>query len=121
MKRTTVERIKILGALFAALLTVLFAASGPVFATSTSDADLPWETPLETLMNSLTGPVAGIVSLIAIIGAGALLLFGGSIQGFMRTAVYLVLVIGLVVGAGSLLTGLYSGASINIPAGVLRL
>jgi type IV secretion system protein VirB2 len=118
MKRTTVERIKIWGALFAALWVVLFAVSGPVFATSVENEDMPWETPLETLQASLTGPVAGIVSLIAIIGAGALLLFGGNIQGFMRTAVYLVLVIGLVVGASSLLTGLYSGASINIPVNI---
>jgi type IV secretion system protein VirB2 len=116
MKRTTVGRIKVLGALFTALL-VVFAASGPVFAV-TGGTSVPWESGLGYLRDSLTGPVAGIVSLIAIVGAGALLLFGGNIQGFIRTAVYLILVIGLVVGASSLLAAMYPTASINISVNI---
>ena len=111
-----VKRDRILKALFLVLLAavVLFVLDEAAFATTTSDK-LPWEKGLETLSGSLTGPVAGIISLIAIVGAGAMLLFGGNIQGFMRTMVYIILVIGIVVGASSLLKTFYSNASVNIP------
>ncbi|MDR1020486.1 MAG: TrbC/VirB2 family protein [Synergistaceae bacterium] len=95
----------------ASLLCLSFADA----AFAVTGDSLPWSTGLTVLMNSLTGPVAGILSLIAIVGAGAALLFGGNIQGFMRTSVYLVLVIGLVVGAAGLLKAFYSGSSANVP------
>jgi type IV secretion system protein VirB2 len=95
-------------------MTFLFAFGDAASATTATDA-MPWESGLAKLQASLTGPVAGIISLIAIVGAGAALVFGGNIQGFMRQAVYLVLVIGLVVGASSLLKALYSDASAVIP------
>jgi type IV secretion system protein VirB2 len=105
-------RINVLFSMFVAALLCLSLADA---AFATSGDTLPWGTGLTVLMNSLTGPVAGILSLIAIVGAGAALLFGGNIQGFMRTAVYLVLVIGLVVGAAGLLKTFYSGSSANVP------
>jgi type IV secretion system protein VirB2 len=100
---------------FLVFITSLLYLSLVGAAFATSGDTLPWGAGLTVLMNSLTGPVAGILSLIAIVGAGAALLFGGNIQGFMRTAVYLVLVIGLVVGAAGLLKAFYSNASANVP------
>ncbi|MDR1966040.1 MAG: TrbC/VirB2 family protein [Synergistaceae bacterium] len=117
-KKVTGKKIRKVLLLMFSLTAVLLVFSGSAFATS--GGSLPWDTPLGTLAEDLTGPVAGIVSLIAIVGAGAMLLFGGNIRGFMRTAVYLVLVIGLVVGAATLLKALYSGASVNLPTGFLR-
>ncbi|EPT0555361.1 TrbC/VirB2 family protein [Campylobacter coli] len=80
----------------------LFLVLGLGYAlASTTGAGLPWEDPLETIKASLSGPVAGVVSILAIIGAGAGLVWGGELNGFIKTLIYLVLVIAIVVGAGN--------------------
>lgn len=66
---------------------------------STATQGLPWEDPLTTIKNSITGPVAFGVSVLSIVGAGAGLVFGGEISGFIKTIVYIVLVIAMIVGA----------------------
>jgi type IV secretion system protein VirB2 len=45
------------------IVTVLLLASPDVMA-STGGGSLPWETPLQTIADSLSGPVAYAVSLI---------------------------------------------------------
>jgi len=60
---------------------------------------LPWEDPLTTIKNSITGPVAFGISILAIVGAGIGLVFGGEISGFIKTIIYIVLVIAMIVGA----------------------
>ncbi len=70
---------------------------------STSGASLPWESPLDSLVDSITGPVAFAISLLAIVAAGAGLIFGGEISGFIKTVLYLVLVIALIVGGASIM------------------
>lgn len=42
---------------------------------------LLWETPLNTVAQSLTGPVALSISLIALMVAGGTLVFGGELSG----------------------------------------
>ena len=62
---------------------------------------LPWETPLRTVAQSLTGPVALSISLIALMVAGGTLVFGGELSEFARRACVAVLAIAfLVLGAG---------------------
>ena len=62
---------------------------------------LPWETPLKTVADSLTGPVALSISLIALMVAGGTLVFGGELSEFARRACVAVLAIAfLVLGAG---------------------
>jgi Type IV secretory pathway, VirB2 components (pilins) len=56
------------------------------------------------LRNSLTGPVAFAVSIIGIIVAGAVLIFGGDMNGFFRTLVFIVLVMSLIIGANNMMT-----------------
>jgi type IV secretion system protein VirB2 len=75
---------------------------------------MPWETGLVTLTDSITGPVAQAIGLIAIVAAGAALIFGGDMTGFMRTTVYIVLVLGLILSASTLLKT-FSGTSANVP------
>ena len=94
---TKLDKIAALGVLFA-----LGAASA--HATTTG---LPWEGPLTTLKDSLTGPVALAISLIAILVCGVLLIFGGEIGDFAKRMVMLVLVIAVVVGGASMLTTLF--------------
>lgn len=69
---------------------------------------LPWEGALTILSNSLTGPVATSIALIAIFSAGAVLIWGGEINRFASMAVYIVLVIGLLVMAQNILNALYT-------------
>src|SRR4051812_49707698 len=54
------------------------------FAAQTG-GNLPWEGPLQTLVTSLTGPVAYAISVIAIVALGATLAFrGGGVGETMR-------------------------------------
>ncbi|OCS26133.1 conjugal transfer protein TrbC [Campylobacter fetus subsp. venerealis CCUG 33872] len=81
---------------------MLFFIFGAVFAfASTTGGGLPWESPLQTIKASLTGPVAFIISLVAIVAAGVGLVFGGEFSGFVKTLIYIVLVIALIVGSAS--------------------
>jgi len=79
-------------------------------AVAGSSPGMPWEDPLNTIMNSITGPVAMVISLLGITVAGGMLVFGGELGEFTRRIIMLVLVLGLLVSAASILTLLYSGA-----------
>ena len=79
---------------------MLFFIFGAEFAfASTTGGGLPWESPLQTIKASITGPVAFIISLLAIVAAGVGLVFGGEFSGFVKTLIYIVLVVALIVGA----------------------
>ena len=80
-------------------------------ATETGAGELPFETPLKKLTASLTGPVAFGISLIGIIAAGAALIFGGEMSGFLRSMVFLVLVIAVIVNASGIITMIKSDAA----------
>jgi len=72
---------------------------------------LPWDTPLTTLKNDLTGPVAFTISLLAMVACGAALVFGGEINEFVRRIIMLVLVCAFIVGVTNLASALgISGA-----------
>lgn len=60
-------------------LSALFAA--PALAAGSG---MPWETPLQNILQSIEGPVAKIVSVIIIIVTGLTLAFGESSGGFRR-------------------------------------
>ena len=47
-------------------------------------SDMPWEAPLETILDSIQGPVARIVAVIIIVVTGLTLAFGDSSGGFRR-------------------------------------
>jgi type IV secretion system protein VirB2 len=79
--------------------------------TTGGPATLPWETPLNTLVNSVTGPVAGAIALVAIAIAGALLVFSGEISDFGRRVAYLVLVLAILVAAASFLRAFFPNAA----------
>ena len=68
-------------------------------ALASSGGSLPWESPLEQIQKSITGPVAGFIALAAVAVAGGMLIFGGELNDFARRLVYIVLVAGLLLGA----------------------
>ncbi|WP_442765600.1 TrbC/VirB2 family protein [Sulfurospirillum cavolei] len=82
---------------------VFFYIGLGVAMASTSSQGLPWEDGLTTLKNSITGPVASVISLMAIVASGVGLVFGGEFSGFVKTLLYIVLVVSVIVGAANIL------------------
>ena len=78
---------------------IVLAAIHPETAhASTAGGGLPWDGPLTTLKNDLTGPVAFTISLLAMVACGAALVFGGEINEFVRRIIMLVLVVAFITG-----------------------
>lgn len=73
---------------------------------SSAGGSLPWDTPLTTLKNDITGPVAFTISLLAMVACGAALVFGGEINEFVRRIIMLVLVASFIVGVTNLASAL---------------
>ena len=81
------------------LALIVLAAFHPDAAHATSaGGNLPWDGPLTTLKNDITGPVAFTISLLAMVACGAALVFGGEINEFIRRIIMLVLVAALITG-----------------------
>ena len=97
----------------ALLLALLFLAPQHAFASEGTGGSLPYESWLTNLRNSVTGPVAFALSIIGIVIAGGVLIFGGDLNGFFRTLIFLVLVMALLVGAQNLMSTFFGrGAEI---------
>jgi type IV secretion system protein TrbC len=63
----------------ASAISVLLA--GPAFAAG---SNMPWEQPLQQILNSVQGPVAKIIAVIIIVITGLSLAFGETAGGFRR-------------------------------------
>src|SRR6266436_1538855 len=86
--------------------------SVPAFAAGGGQA-LPWEAPLTRLQQSLSGPVAGAIAVIALVAIGVTLVFGGEWNEFARRSVYAVCAIAFIISAAGLLGGLFAvGAAV---------
>lgn len=70
-------------------------------------AGLPWENPLRLVANSLTGPVALSIAIIALMAAGGILVFGGELNEFARRSCVAVLAIAFLVAGSSFMTTLF--------------
>ena len=101
------RRYGLVALLLAAVVVAEPALAGGVTA-------MPWESPLMVIMDSLTGPVAMVFSIIGVAVAGAALIFGGEMADFTRRVVMLVLVAALLLGAASLITNLFPGTGASI-------
>lgn len=53
-------------------------------AAKAAGSGMPWEDPLESILESVQGPVARIIAVIVIISTGLALAFGDSSGGFRR-------------------------------------
>lgn len=80
MKHFPRVRRQRLAGLAAASLIALIAAV-PAHAAGSS---MPWEAPLQAILESIQGPVAKIVAVIIIIATGLALAFGDTSGGFRR-------------------------------------
>ena len=64
-----------------AVVLVFDVYAGPVFA---SGSQMPWEQPLQQILDSVQGPVSKIIAVIIIITTGLSLAFGDTSGGFRR-------------------------------------
>jgi type IV secretory pathway VirB2 component (pilin) len=97
-------------ALFILLSLNLLLLSDSAQAAVGAGGALPYESWLVNLRNSVTGPVAFTLSIVGIVVAGGILIFGGELNAFFRTLIFIVLVMALLVGANNIMTNLFQGA-----------
>ncbi len=76
-------RVSISGSRPALRLLALVAATLPAQAYA-AGTGMPWEQPLQQILDSVQGPVAKIVAVIIIISTGLALAFGETSGGFRK-------------------------------------
>jgi type IV secretory pathway VirB2 component (pilin) len=64
-----------------AVFALLLAVAVPAYAAG---SNMPWEAPLQSVLESVQGPVARIVAVIVIITTGLALAFGDTSGGFRK-------------------------------------
>ena len=98
---------------FFTLLLVLLLTE-PSFASSTSGGGLPFDGWMTKIRQSITGPFAFTAAIVGLVGAGATLIFGGDMNGFLRTLIFVVLVLAFLVAAQNTLSAITgTGAEIT--------
>lgn len=65
---------------------------------------LPWETPIQQLATSLTGPVAKGIGVIALAVAGGMLAFGGELSDFTKRILMVVLALSVMLLASQFMS-----------------
>ncbi len=86
--------------------TLLLAVALPAHAAG---SNMPWEAPLQSILESIQGPVARIVAVIIIIATGLTLAFGDTSGGF-RKLVQIVFGLSIAFAASSFFLSFFSFA-----------
>lgn len=73
MRRKSIQTSTVMAALALSIVTAQAAGSG-----------LPWEAPLQSILESITGPVARIIAVMVITLTGLTLAFGETSGGFRK-------------------------------------
>lgn len=92
---------------------IFLISTGHAFAAA--QTGLAWENPLQTLVNSITGPVAYGFSVAGVVVAGSGFAMGGELQGFIKVCLTLTLAISFVLLATNVLARLYGVSGAIIP------
>lgn len=101
-------------AILALLVAAVMLAPASAWASAGTGGSLPYESWLENLRNSVTGPVAFALSIVGIVVSGGTLIFGGDLNGFFRTFMFIVLVMALIVGVNNVMSTFFGkGAEIS--------
>ncbi|MGC9217496.1 TrbC/VirB2 family protein, partial [Acidithiobacillus sp.] len=74
---------------------------------------MPWDGPLQTITDSLTGPVAMAIAIGAFFVAGAILVFGEDMSAFVRRLLMVVIAVCLLVFGNKFLSAMgITGATV---------
>ena len=100
--------------LYSGVITAALMMPASAWATTAagSGGGMPWESPLGKLQSSISGPIAYALALAGVIGAGGALIFGGDMNGFLRTVIVLVGFIALLISAPSVLSSFSSSGAV---------
>ncbi len=79
MWNVEVDRRGVARGMLVVLLTVFVAAQAQA-----AGSNMPWEAPLQAVLDSVQGPVARIIAVMVIIVTGLTLAFGDTSGGFRR-------------------------------------
>lgn len=90
-------------------MLLLFVTANIALAADAGGA-MPWEGPLQKIMDSISGPVAKVIAVIVIALAGFGIAFGESGSG-VRRLFQVVLGLAIAFGAASIVASLYNPAS----------
>ncbi|MGX9120173.1 TrbC/VirB2 family protein [Mesorhizobium sp. BHbsci] len=82
--RFTSSSIPKLGAVLARAATATTIGAMMIVPAHAAGSSMPWEQPLQQILESIEGPVAKIVAVIIIIVTGLSLAFGDTSGGFRR-------------------------------------
>ncbi|MFM2287727.1 MAG: hypothetical protein RL684_870 [Pseudomonadota bacterium] len=93
-------------------LPILAVLPPPAFALAYPPP--AWQAPFGALLRSMTGPIAFGISIVAIVSAGSMLVWGGDLSEFVRRMSMLVLVIGAVMFSVAIVQALF-GSGVVIP------
>ena len=91
------------------LISTMVGTFGIILSALAAETGLPWEGPLEKILASLTGPVAKVLGVIAIVLAGFGIAFGES-GGTMRRIFQIVLGLSIAFTASTLVVSLFGFA-----------
>lgn len=91
-------------------LTALYAE----VAMATSTTQMAWETPLDEIKASITGPTATSICAIAIAVCGLALVFGSQINDFVRKIIQVILAIAVALGSNNIL-GIFGVSGYLLP------
>jgi type IV secretion system protein VirB2 len=96
------------------MLTVLVLAILPTEAfASATGTGMAYEVWLTTFRNSITGPVAFTIGGVGLAGSGfALVFMSADMNTFLRTMIYLILVMSLVVAGQNIMSGLFGKGAV---------
>lgn len=100
-----------------AALTALLVCTVLTAPAQAAGAGMPWEAPLQTILDSITGPVAEIIAVLAIAITGLTLAFGDTGGGF-RKLIQIVFGVSIAFAASTLVLdffGFTGGATITAP------
>lgn len=100
---TTINRSSRQG--FLVLTILLFGA----VAAQAAGSGLPWEAPLQSILESITGPVARIIAVMVITMTGLTLAFGET-SGGMRKLIQIVFGLSIAFAAASFFLSFFSFA-----------
>ncbi len=92
------------------------AASSPAVAAGTA---MPWDGPLERIVDNLTGPFALAVGVLGLVVLAVRILFGEQFGQFARSIINVIIAVAMITGGAGLLRALIpnaSGASYSIDA-----
>lgn len=100
--------------LFGGVWASLFFAG---VAQASQTTGLPYENALETIVESVTGPVAGTLGFLTIVlSGGALIIRGGEISDFGRLLLQIGVGIGIVVGSAPVMSTLFGFGGAELTA-----